>query len=258
MASLKRKTERSSNENNLSQRVLVTGSTRGIGAHVAAALLEDGFDVTLHGKQPTETSAATKFHYEAVFGREVPILYFDVSDKEACEQALAKTVKEHGSFYGVVCNAGITADAAFPALQYEQWRDVMSTNLDGWYHVIHPLIMPMIQQRRGGRIVTLSSISGLAGNHGQVNYSAAKAAVIGASKALAKELASRRITVNCVAPGLVENTEVSDELRAALLANVPMKRACTLAEVAHAVRYLFHPNAAYTTGQTIVLAGGML
>jgi 3-oxoacyl-[acyl-carrier protein] reductase len=247
--------DRNTNE---AKRVLVTGSTRGIGAHIAAALLEDGFDVTLHGRKASDTASATKLHYESVFGREVPIVYFDVSDRTATELALAETVEKNGSFYGIVCNAGINADVSFPAMSYQQWKDVLTTNLDGWYHVVHPLIMPMIQQRRGGRIVTLSSISGVAGNRGQVNYSASKAALIGASKALAKELASRKITVNCVAPGLVENAEVSDEVRKHLLSEVPMQRECTLKEVAHAVRFLFHADAGYMTGQTLVLAGGML
>src|SRR5690606_33971493 len=127
-----------------------------------------------------------------------------------CAQVLGADVSSHGAYYGVVCNAGIHADAAFPAMTVEQWDGVLRTNLDAFYNVLQPLIMPMVRRRAPGRIVTLASVSGLIGNRGQVNYSAAKAGIIGATKALAVELAKRQITVNCVAPGLID-TDMLDE-----------------------------------------------
>ena len=149
------------------------------------------------------------------------MLQFDIADRKACAQAMNADMATHGAYYGVVCNAGLARDGAFPALEDEDWDAVMRTNLDGFYNVLHPAVMPMIRRRAAGRIVTLSSVSGVTGNRGQVNYSASKAGIIGASKALAVELASRRITVNCVAPGLIRTDMMSSAPVEEVLKTVP-------------------------------------
>jgi 3-oxoacyl-[acyl-carrier protein] reductase len=163
----------------------------------------------------------------------------------------------HGAYYGVVSNAGIHRDNVFPALTSDDWDAVLRTDLDGFYNVLHPCVMPMVQAHRGGRIVVLSSVSGVLGNPGQVNYSAAKAGLIGATKALALELAKRKITVNCVAPGLIETGMTSGpELESAVKA-IPVRRMGKPEEVAELVAYLFSDLAAYVTRQVIRIDGGL-
>ena len=189
------------------KRVLVTGSSRGIGRAIALSLGADGFEVVLHCR--SDVQAAEAVAQEISGGAR--ILQFDISRREECAECLTAEVEEHGAFYGVVCNAGVTRDKAFPALTGEDWDTVVHTNLDGFYNVLSPLVMPMVRSRKGGRIVTMSSVSGLMGNRGQVNYSASKAGLIGATKSLAIELAKRKITVNCVAPGLIE-TDMTEEI----------------------------------------------
>ena len=158
----------------------------------------------------------------------------------------------------MVCNAGIVRDGAFPALTDNEWDDVIHTNLDGFYNLLKPCIMPMIGLRRGGRIVTLSSVSGIMGNRGQVNYSASKAGLIGATKALALELAKRRITVNCVAPGLIDTGMVSPEVEGEALKMIPLKRMGQAEEVAGLVSYLMSDIAGYVTRQVISINGGLI
>ncbi len=182
----------------------------------------------------------------------------DVSDRAACRDVLTADVEAHGAYYGVVLNAGLTRDAAFPAFSDDDWDSVLRTNLDGFYNVLHPVIMPMIRRRQDGRIVCMASVSGITGNRGQVNYSASKAGIIGAAKALAVELAKRKITVNCVAPGLID-TEIVDENVPVdeILKAVPAARMGTPEEVAHAVRFLMDEKAAYITRQVIAVNGGL-
>jgi 3-oxoacyl-[acyl-carrier protein] reductase len=236
---------------------LVTGSSRGIGRAIAVRLAADGFDVVVHCRarraEAEDTAAAVR-----ALGREARVLAFDVTDRDATRAALEADVAAHGPPYGVVCNAGITADNAFPALSDQDWDAVIDTSLGGFYNVLRPLVMPMIGLRRGGRIVTLSSVSGLVGNRGQVNYSAAKAGVIGATKALALELAKRHITVNCVAPGLVDTDIVDPAVAAELLKMIPARRAGRPEEVAAAVSYLFRDEAAYVTRQVLSVNGGLI
>lgn len=236
--------------------VLVTGSSRGIGAAIARQLGSSGFDVALHCRSQVEAAGAVKADIESAGGN-ARILQFDIGDREACAEALAADIEANGAYYGVVCNAGVTADNAFPSLSSDDWDSVMRTNLDGFYNVIHPLVMPMVRARKGGRIVTLSSVSGLMGNRGQVNYSAAKAGIIGATKALAVELAKRKITVNCVAPGLIDTDMVDEQVMAEAMKMVPMRRMGAPEEVASLVDYLMSDAAAYITRQVISVNGGM-
>lgn len=239
------------------KRVLVTGATGGIGQACALALAADGFHVTLHYRSNASRAQALLEEIEAAGGKASTVC-FDVADREATGAALTAELDAHGAYYGVVCNAGITADNAFPALTGDDWDRVIHTNLDAFYNVLNPLIMPMIRLRQGGRIVTLSSVSGIMGNRGQVNYSAAKAGIIGATKALALELAKRNITVNCVAPGFIQ-TEMTEGLIAQeALKMIPMQRVGTPTDVAGVVRFLMSDAAAYITRQVIQVNGGMV
>lgn len=237
-------------------RVLVTGASRGIGRAIALALAAGGYDVTLNfraGRDAAEQTAADIRDR----GGEAKLLAFDIRDRQAARDAIEQDIDTHGAYWGAVCNAGITADNAFPAMPGEDWDRVLETNLGGFYNVVHPLLMPMIQQRKGGRIVTIASVSGLMGNRGQVNYSAAKAGIIGATKALAVELAKRRITVNCVAPGLIATDMTAAAPIDEALKLIPMQRAGTPEEVAGLVAFLFNDQAAYITRQVISVNGGM-
>ncbi|MCX4189077.1 3-ketoacyl-ACP reductase FabG2 [Methylophaga sp. OBS3] len=237
--------------------VLVTGSSRGIGKAIALQLAKDGFDIVLHchsKRAPAEEVAAEI----SAMGQQARILQFDIADRQQCESTLLDDVEANGAYFGVVCNAGLARDNAFPAMPGEDWDLVLRTNLDGFYNVLQPLIMPMIKRRKAGRIVTLSSVSGVAGNRGQVNYSAAKAGIIGATKALAIELAKRKITVNCVAPGLIETDMTEDVFIEEALKMIPMQRVGTVDEVAATVGFLMSPGAAYITRQVISVNGGMV
>ncbi len=236
--------------------VLVTGSNRGIGKAIAIALAEAGYDLVLHCRRDAAAVAETQAAVAAA-GRQSRVLCFDVAAREQVQAALLADIEQHGVYYGVVCNAGIARDGAFPALSGEDWDQVLRTNLDGFFNVVQPLVMPMIRTRKPGRIVTLASVSGLMGNRGQVNYSAAKAGIIGASKALAVELASRKITVNCVAPGLIRTDMIDEVPVEEALKLVPAGRVGEPGEVAALVVFLMSDAAAYITRQTISVNGGM-
>ena len=241
----------------MSGRVLVTGASRGIGKHIALALARAGFDIVVHYRG-RETAAKSVLKAVSDIGVEASLMCFDVADRDAAAKTLVRDIEAKGAYYGVVCNAGIHRDNAFPALTDSDWDDVLRTNLDGFYNVLHPIIMPMVRAKQGGRIVVLSSVSGLIGNRGQVNYSASKGGLIAASKALAVELAKRRITVNCVAPGLIE-TEMTEELDSSQIMNmIPARRLGRPEEVASLVAYLFSADAAYITRQVVSVNGGML
>ena len=243
-------------DNNAGKRVLVTGASKGIGRAIAIRLASRGFALTVHYGGDQAGAEATADAVREV-GGEADILGFNVADREESRNALESVLAEKGPFWGVVSNAGVTRDNAFPAIEGEDWDKVLRTSLDGFYNVVHPLTMPMVRGRKGGRIVVMSSVSGVMGNRGQVNYSAAKAGLIGAAKALAVELASRKITVNAVAPGLIE-TSMTEDIRPEVMAAVPMKRAGTVEEVAATVDFLFTPEAAYITRQVIGVNGGLI
>ena len=240
----------------MSKSVLVTGSSRGIGKAIALRLARDGYDVVLHCRSRRAEAEAVAQSI-AASGRQSRILQFDISEREATAAALTMDIEQHDCYYGVVCNAGVARDKAFPSLSGEDWDIVVRTNLDGFYNVLNPLIMPMVRRRAPGRIVTLASVSGLIGNRGQVNYSAAKAGIIGASKALALELAKREITVNCVAPGLIETEMIDDVPLAEVLKLIPARRIGKPDEVAAAVSFLLSEDAAYITRQVISVNGGL-
>lgn len=236
--------------------VLITGASRGIGKSVAMALAKSGFNTVLHYNRNAEAAAHVKTDVERM-GVSARLLQFDIADRDGVASKLTADMEEHGAYYGVVCNAGIHDDYAFPAMPPEAWDRVVHTNLDGFYNVLHPLIMPMVRRKKGGRIVVISSVSGLMGNRGQVNYSASKGGLIAATKALAVELAKRKITVNCVAPGLIE-TDMTTGLELDNIKDiVPARRLGRPEEVAGLVDYLFSESAAYITRQVISVNGGM-
>ncbi len=241
----------------MSRRILVTGSSRGIGKAIALQLAQAGFDVTVHARSRQQEAEQVVQEIQAL-GQSSHALLFDVNERENVMQLLEQDIAEHGAFYGVVLNAGLTRDAAFPALTDSDWDEVVSTSLDGFYNVLKPLVMPMIRLKQGGRIVTLSSVSGLMGNRGQVNYSAAKAGLIGATKALALELAKRKITVNCVAPGLIETEMVTEEVKEHALKMIPLQRMGHVDEVAKVVKFLCSDDASYITRQVISVNGGLI
>jgi len=238
------------------KRVLVSGSSRGIGRAIALRLARDGFSVTVHCRS-RQIEAEDVVSEIVAAGGEADFLMFDVRDRNVAGIMLEQMVAEKGAYYGIVCNAGIARDAAFPALTGEDWDSVLDTSLDGFFNVVHPLVMPMVRTKRGGRIVTLASVSGVMGNRGQVNYSAAKAGLIGATKALAVELGGRGITVNCVAPGLIETEMTEDLPLAEALKVVPMNRVGQADEVAAAVSFLMSNEASYITRQVLGVNGGI-
>jgi len=238
------------------QRILVTGASRGIGKACALSLGRKGYAVTVHYRAGNTEAEAVAAQIRTEGGT-ANTLQFDVRHREQVSTALLAEIEQNGAFYGVVCNAGIAADNAFPALTGEQWDSVIHTNLDAFYNVLYPLIMPMIKLRKGGRIITLSSVSGIIGNRGQTNYSAAKAGIIGATKALAIELAKRNITVNCVAPGVIETDMIEGIYKDEAMKMIPMQRFGKVEDVAETVNFLMSDAAGYITRQVISVNGGM-
>ena len=236
--------------------VFISGSSRGIGRAVAIRLAKEGYTIVLHGRTPSDALTQTQKELQSC-GADVRVLTFDISDRLATTKALLSDIEENGMYWGVVLNAGITRDGTFAAMPQEDWDDVLSTDLDSFYNIIQPLVMPFVRTRRGGRIVAISSVSGVMGNRGQVNYSAAKAGLIGATKALALELASRAITVNAVAPGMIDTEMVDKSVIEHALPMIPMRRAGKPEEVAGAVAFLLSDEAAYITRSVIEINGGL-
>jgi 3-oxoacyl-[acyl-carrier protein] reductase len=237
--------------------ILVTGASRGIGRAVALKLAASGHDIAINYVNSRAKAEAVAGEVREL-GANCRLLRFDISHRNETREVLEGDVEEHGAYYGVVCNAGVNRDNAFPMMSGNEWDDVLHTNLDGFYNVLNPLIMPMIRRRSPGRIVAISSIAGITGNRGQVNYSAAKAGIIGAVKALALELAKRKITVNCVAPGLIL-TDMTESLPIEEIEKqIPMRRLGTPEDVAGIVAFICSPEAAYITRQVIAVDGGLI
>lgn len=236
--------------------ILVTGASSGIGRAIAVRLAEDGYDVVVHYSQ-NQDGADLTMRLVSEISSNSRQLRFDMSNAEETRSAIEADIDLHGAYYGVVCNAGITRDAVFPALSSDDWNQVIDVNLNGFFNVLHPIVMPMIRRRKPGRIVTISSVSGLMGNHGQVNYSAAKAGIIGATKALALDLAKRKITVNCIAPGLIESDMTKNLPLEKIIGAVPIGRIGKPEEVAASVSFLCSPDAAYITRQVLSVNGGL-
>ena len=240
----------------MGKQVLITGSSRGIGKETALYLAQNGFDIILHCNKNIQKAEEVLKSIQnlGVKGR---ILQFDTKNREECKKVITDDIQKNGVYFGVVLNAGIARDVVFPVMDDDDWDSVLDTNLGGFYNVLKPIVMPMIENRIKGRIIAMSSISGLRGNYGQVNYSASKAGIIGAVKALALELAKRKITVNCVAPGVIES-DMTKELPADEVRKlIPMKRFGTAKEVASLVNYLMSEDAGYITGQVISVNGGL-
>jgi 3-oxoacyl-[acyl-carrier protein] reductase len=236
--------------------VLVTGASRGIGRAIALAVSEAGYRVAAHYHRGKEAAESLRDQIGEKGGT-VELLQFDISNRDECREKLEEWTAEKGAFWGVICNAGICADNAFPALSSENWDSVIHTNLDGFYNVLHPLVMT-ICRRKQGRIITIASVSGIIGNRGQVNYSAAKAGIIGATKALAVELASRSITVNCIAPGIIETDMIKDAPLEQIIPSIPMGRTGKPEEVAALAVFLLSDAASYITRQVISVNGGLV
>ena len=236
--------------------VLVTGSSRGIGAEIARVLASKERHIWVHGRRDTPEAEAVVNAIQQR-GFQASLLCFDVADRQACKAILDDFVEAYGGFDIVVNNAGITRDAPFPGMDDAQWDDVLQVCLGGFYNVCRPLVMPMIR-KRWGRIVNVVSIAALHGNRGQSNYAAAKAGVIAASKSLAKEVASRGITVNAVAPGFIA-TEMTEKISKEHIKQiVPMGRAGRAEEVAAVVAFLCSDSASYITGEVINVSGGII
>lgn len=240
----------------MEKQVLITGSSRGIGKASALYLAKNGYNIVLHCNKNMEKALEVQKEIET-YGVNARILQFNVKDREECKKILTEDIEKNGIYYGVVLNAGIARDNVFPAMEDAEWDDVIGTNLGGFYNVLKPVVMPMIQNRVKGRIIAMSSISGLAGNRGQVNYSASKAGIIGAVKALSLELAKRGITVNCIAPGVIETDMIKDLPVDEMKKLIPMKRAGKPEEVASLVNYLMSEDSSYITGQVISVNGGL-
>ncbi len=241
------------------KRVLVTGAGTGLGKAIAIELCKNDFEVVLHYRS-SKSGIEDALSRINELAKKATSLCFDITDRAQCKQILEQDIEQNGSYYGIVCNAGITKDAAFPMMTDDDWDSVVRTNIDGFYNVVKPCIMPMIAAHEGGRIIAISSVSGIMGNRGQVNYSASKAALIGAVKALALEVAKRNITVNAVAPGLIDTqmTELDETVKKEILKMIPLKRMGKPQDVADTVAFLMSDKANYITRQVISVNGGLL
>ncbi len=235
--------------------ILVTGASGGIGRAISVAAAKAGYFVVCHYNHGKEKAEETLRQITAEGGHG-ELIQFDINDRSDCRTKLEELTERHGALWGVVSNAGITRDNVFPGMEDDDWDKVIHTNLDSFYNVLKPLIMPMCRKKKG-RIITISSVSGIIGNRGQTNYSASKAGLIGASKALAMELAGRGITVNVIAPGVIETDMTKDMPADFVTSAIPMKRAGKPEEVASLATFLLSEESSYITKQVIAVSGGL-
>ena len=246
---------------NADKKILVTGASGGIGRAIAVEAAKVGYYVICHYNGSQAKAEETLAQIKAAGGGG-ELIQFNVADREDCKTKLSEMSAKHGILWGVVNNAGVTRDNTFVGLNGDDWDKVIHTNLDSFYNVLSPLIMGMASRKnkRGGRIITMASVSGIIGNRGQTNYSASKAGVIGATKALAVELAGRNVTCNVIAPGAIE-TEMTEkiipEAKEIMLNSIPMRRMGKPEEIAAAVLFLLSEGASYITRQVITVDGGM-
>jgi len=240
----------------MTRKALITGGSGGIGGAIAERLAADGMQVWIHYRSNPDKAQQVADRITANGGT-ANITGFDVTNGEQCQQALDALLATEEAIDVVVHNAGITADAPFPGMEEAQWHEVIDTSLHGFFHVTRPLIMPMIRQR-WGRVVSISSIAALHGNRGQTNYAAAKAGLIGATRSLAKEVASRGICANVVAPGFVDTGMIRDIPTEVIKEVVPMKRPGSPAEIAAVVAFLCSEDVSYLTGEVINVSGGII
>ncbi len=239
-----------------SESILVTGASKGIGRAIALRLAKDGYQIAVHYGRD-QTGAEETLSSIRQLGSDGRLISFDIADRDACRNELEQDIATHGAYYGVILNAGITRDNAFPALEDADWDDVIDTNLGGFYNVMKPVMMPMIRRRAPGRVVVMTSVAGITGNRGQSNYAATKAGLVGAAKSLAIEVAKRKITVNCVAPGVIE-TQMTTDIPDFVREQIPMQRFGAPEEVAGVVAFLCSDEASYMTRQVISVNGGMV
>lgn len=238
-------------------RVLITGASRGIGAAIARELATAGYDLVINYNESKEAAEEVLQTVEAE-GINARLLQFDVSDRATAIQRVEEDIEEHGRYYGVVLNAGIHRDAPFPLLEGDEWDEVMDVNLGGVFNVLKPAVMPLIRNESGGRVVTISSVSGLIGRANQVNYSASKAGIVGATKALSRELGEYNVTANCVAPGLIETDMVENVDIEKVKEHIPLDRIGEPREIASVVRFLLSDGASYINGDVISVNGGLM
>ncbi len=236
--------------------VVVTGASGGIGRTIAVQCARDGYYVVCHYNHGKENAGKT-LDLVKKENADGELLQCDIANRDECREKFEELLERLGAPWGVVCNAGIANDNTFAGLSGDDWDCVVHTNLDGFFNVLNPFILPMCR-KKCGRIITMSSVSGIIGNRGQTNYAASKAGLIGASKSLAVELASRNITVNCIAPGIIETEMSKDAPLEEIIKGIPMKRAGKPEEVASLASFLLSENASYITRQVISVNGGLI
>lgn len=240
----------------MNKKILVTGSSRGIGKQTAIMLAQSGYDIVLHCNTNIKAALAVKEEITTI-GRNAYILQFDIGNREQTSEVIKEDIEKNGIYYGIILNAGINRDNVFPAMEDDEWDNVINTNLNGFYNILKPAIMPMIQSKIKGRIIAMTSIAAITGNRGQTNYAASKAGIIGSVKSLALELAKRGITVNCIAPGIIETDMTKNLPIDEIKKIIPMKRLGHAKEVASLAVYLVSEDASYITGQVISVNGGL-
>ncbi|WP_318742704.1 3-oxoacyl-ACP reductase FabG [Treponema sp.] len=240
---------------NEDKKILVTGASGGIGRAIALDCAKAGYYVICHYNRGQEKAESLLEEIKAAGGNG-ELIQFDIADREDCRTKLDVMTEKHGALWGIINNAGIAKDNTFAGLSGEEWDSVVHTNLDSFYNVLNPLVMPLARKKKG-RIITIASVSGIIGNRGQTNYSASKAGIIGATKALATELASRSITVNCIAPGLIETDMIKDAPMDMIMQTIPMRRAGKPSEVSSLAVFLLSEEAGYITRQVISVNGGL-